>query len=107
MIEESGIGKGERVLAKASLYPRFEYGDELQVNCKLKKPDGMYYARQGAFLFCERPDITKIGEKKAIFNGQNFGAKAYCCRGVNRLWHEPQASFMAGLLYGYRGAWVT
>ncbi len=104
MIEESGIGKGERVLAKASLYPRFEYGDELQVNCKLKKPDGMYYARQGAFLFCERPDITKIASDKGNFlMAKILALKHIVAERVNRLWHEPQASFMAGLLYGYRG----
>lgn len=91
-------------LVKSGLYPRFEYGDELQVTCKLKKPDGMYYARQGAFLFCERPDIIKIGEKKGnFFMAKILEFKHIVAEQVNRLWHEPQASFMAGLLYGYRG----
>lgn len=91
-------------LVQAGLYPRFEYGDELSITCKLKHPDGMYYARQGAFLFCERPDITKIGSNKGNFlMAKILALKHIVAERVNRLWHEPQASFMAGLLYGYRG----
>ncbi len=93
-----------RILVQAGLYPRFNYGDELQITCKLKKPDGMYYARQGTFLFCERPDITKISSDSGnFFMAKILALKHIVAERVNRLWHEPQASFMAGLLYGYRG----
>src|SRR3989339_713482 len=91
-------------LVKSGLYPRYNYGDELQVTCKLKKPDGMYYARQGTFLSCERPDINRIGSGKGNFlMAKILALKHIVAERVNRLWHEPQASFMAGLLYGYRG----
>lgn len=105
-IESCYLGHGScmDVLVKSGLYPRFEYGDELSITCKLKKPDGMYYAKEGTFLSCDRPDITKIGEKKGSFlMAKILALKHIVAERVNRLWHEPQASFMAGLLYGYRG----
>jgi|SRR3989339_328015 len=94
----------ELFLVKSGLYPRFEYGDELQVTCKLKKPDGMYFAKEGTFLSCDRPYISKIASGKGnFFMAKILALKHIVAERVNRLWHEPQASFMAGLLYGYRG----
>lgn len=103
--------------AKYDLYPRFQYGDEVKVNCTLQIPKpiedktggqafryDLYLARYHIFSTCEHPWIEKVdsGGGSQIFawmlQGKNFLATK-----ITALWPEPDASFMAGLLYGYRG----
>ncbi len=104
--------KNQRIFVKLGLYPRFAYGDRLQITCKsLKKPErfddfrwDMYLARYGVFLQCLGPQVKKLGG----FKGSGLKAMILTVKGnfagtIDRLWHEPYASFMAGLLYGYRG----
>ncbi len=99
------------VYFKYDLYPRYVYGDELSVSCKLQKPEpqddfryDMYLARYGVFYTCNQPSIKKIGEGKGnIAFEYVLSFKSILADHVNTLWHEPHASFMAGLLYGYRG----
>lgn len=101
---ESEKVKSKKILVRAGLYPRFVYGDELSVTCKLKQPDEMYLQKQGAFLYCDRPEITKLNSNKGNwFIGKILALKHAVANKVIQLWHESQASFVAGLLYGYRG----
>ena len=100
-----------KVYVRTQLYPRYKYGDRVKIDCDLAQPEvfddfryDMYLANMGVFSICNNPSLEKIEgrggsavfakimEYKNIFAGQ-----------VNRLWHEPYASFVAGLLYGYRG----
>jgi competence protein ComEC len=100
-----------RVYVKSELYPRYVYGDVLQITCRVEVPEpiedfryDMYLARFRVFALCQTPRITKVGEG----DGQSlyrfiFSLKIMVAEKINVLWHEPYASFMAGLLYGYRG----
>lgn len=101
----------EKIYWKSSLYPRYEYGDELKVVCEIKKPEAsedfrydMYLARYGVFAECMSAQVKKIDEDGGnfVFRGI-FGFKNVVASKIGQLWHEPYASFMAGLLYGYRG----
>jgi len=99
------------VLVKYLLYPRLSYGDELRITCTLRKPEpiedfryDMYLARFNIYTTCSRPYIQKVGEKHAhMFMFYILRAKEIAAQRINELWPEPHASFMAGLLYGYRG----
>ena len=93
-------------------YPVFNYGDVVDVRCRrLEKPEpiedfryDMYLARFGISYICRSPEIKKIGEGGGYKLFVNiFSFKDHVADRVNRLWHEPYAGFMAGLLYGYRG----
>lgn len=96
---------------KSTLYPRYDYGDELEINCKLQIPKSsenfryeMYLARYGVFFECKNVKINKISSGNGNFILQGiFSFKKIISQKINNLWHEPLASFMAGLLYGYRG----
>jgi len=107
---DKGVGEG-RVYFKFALYPRYEYGDELDVYCQIKKPEQIedfrfdkYLALKKTFAFCGVPQIRKIGENKGNFLMSSvLIVKNSFAQKINRLWHEPNASFVAGLLYGYRG----
>ena len=100
-----------RIYVKSHLYPRYSYGDILSIDCSLKRPEpiedfryDMYLARYRVFWICRAPRISKQGAGEGSHMLQYiYRLKESVARKVNLLWHEPHASFMAGLLYGYRG----
>jgi competence protein ComEC len=49
----------------------------------------------------ERDPSTAVG--MTFLMSRILNVKGLVAEKVNQLWHEPHASFMAGLLYGYRG----
>lgn len=100
-----------RVYVKSGLYPRYSYGDKLNIECNLKAPEPVedfrydrFLARYGVFSICEgaRGERVGTGEGNALFRSV-LSLKEVVAERINKLWHEPYASFMAGLLYGYRG----
>jgi len=104
-----------RVYVKYTTYPRYEYGDVLQMRCRLERPEpvedfryDMFLARFRVFTLCTAPQIKQIGEGHGVlFFRTIFSFKIAVAKKINLLWHEPYASFMAGLLYGYRGGLGT
>jgi len=100
-----------RVYLKSGLYPRYSYGDRLNLECDLQAPEPIedfrydrYLARSGVFSLCQGARIkqTGTGEGNMLFRSI-LSLKEVVAERINTLWHEPYASFMAGLLYGYRG----
>ncbi len=102
---------GGKIYLKYLLYPRYEYGDKLEIECNLEAPEPIedfrydkYLARFGVHTLCQNPKITKIGsEGGSKILASIYDMKTVVADKINKLWHEPKASFMAGLLYGYRG----
>ncbi len=100
-----------RTYVKSNLYPRYKYGDVLKLGCDLTSPEpiedfryDMYLAKLGVFSLCQNPKIQKVDEGGGnFFMRKILGVKDGLAEQINRLWPEPHASFMAGLLYGYRG----
>lgn len=106
-----------QVYLKSDLYPRYRYGEELELKCTIQIPEPIedtttgitfrydrYLSRYGIFSICGKPQIEQTG----IFKGSQFyrgifSFKEILAEHINNLWHEPYASFVAGLLYGYRG----
>lgn len=108
---DEGRHTGELVYISAELYPRYEYGDALALTCELERPEAfedfrydMYLASRGVFLTCNRPSINLVQEEKQsnLFRSL-YVFKTQVAEQINQLWPEPYGSFMAGLLYGYRG----
>ncbi len=99
------------VYTKYALFPRFYYGDMLDVSCKLTKPEQIedfaydkYLARYDMFAICDNATINKIGEGSGNSAMRTIlKLKESVAERIRILWQEPHASFMAGLLYGYRG----
>jgi len=117
---ESASNVNGRLYLQLPLYPRYNYGDELKLTCRVNQPepttDGfrydMYLARFGIFALCTNPQVQRVGEGSSahaqskegnFFYDKIFKLKNAVAQKVQTLWVEPQASFMAGLLYGYRG----
>ena len=98
------------VLLNAYLYPRYQYGDQIDFSCQIKKPEPIedfsydkYLARYGVYALCSRPSIKLIDQKQGnpVFQIL-YGIKAKFVAKSNQLLHEPQASFLAGILIGAR-----
>ncbi len=101
---------GGNVLVNAKLYPAYRYGDELEIKCKLQKPEPIedfaydkYLAKENIYSVCCWPEIKflKSGEGNKIVAGI-LRVKGKLVATVNRILPEPQAAFLGGLLYGAR-----
>ena len=103
-----------KVLVKLPLYPQYNFGDTLEIKCRLQEPQNSpdfdfnyqkYLAKDGVWSLCASPKIISaamptnswIKLAKQIYN-----LKTFLQNQINRLWPEPQSSLLAGLLYGAR-----
>jgi len=105
------------VYIKSELYPRYAYGEQLNIECQIEKPEPIedkengttfrydrYLSRMNIYALCQNPVINPTGETKgSIFYTYIFSFKTKLANKIEHIWHEPYASFVAGLLYGYRG----
>ncbi len=100
-----------RVLLNTGLFPEYQYGDELEITCRLQTPEPIedfrydkYLARYNIYSLCYYPKkILKISENERNFlKGAILKIKSKFVFVVNRIYPEPQASFLGGLLYGAR-----
>ncbi|OGY83703.1 MAG: hypothetical protein A3F54_04950 [Candidatus Kerfeldbacteria bacterium RIFCSPHIGHO2_12_FULL_48_17] len=98
------------VLVTAPLYPEYSYGDVLEIRCTLERPgiiDGFRYDRflelTGVYWTCSRPAIRLVshGQGNQVMGFLLVGKGDLLGR-INRILHEPYASFLAGLLLGVR-----
>ncbi len=111
----SGEKVNGKIFFEMPLYPRYTYGDVLKVNCGLSTPKAsedfrydMYLAKFGVFSLCQHPKISFVDAKKGnFFYAYILDFKDGFAQKIQNLWHEPYASFVAGILYGYRGGLGT
>jgi competence protein ComEC len=101
-----------RVLVKNLLYPAYRYGDQIKIICTLQSPKinqegnfryDKYLAAQTIWSICGSPRITVLSSGHGYkFFELLWNGKALLGRQIEKLWSEPESSFMAGLLYGSR-----
>lgn len=97
-----------RVLVKASIYPQYNYGDNLEIKCLLKTPEKIdnfdyqaYLSRYGIESLCSYPKITDLrnntGQKwyTAILKFKTRSVEI-----INRQLPEPQAGILTATLLG-------
>jgi len=98
-----------KLLVVGDLYPRFEYGDEVALTGKLVVPEPIETFKYDQYLF--RFGITKISyrpQMALVSKGHGvlamlFKGKMILLEQINRMYHEPFGSLIAGLVVGYRG----
>jgi competence protein ComEC len=104
-----------KVAVKMNLYPRYEYGQNIDLVCDLESPKAFedfrydkYMQLQGVWSLCQKPEIKGAeGKSGNVLFSFIYTIKSHIAEKINLLWHEPYASFVAGLLYGYRGGLGT
>lgn len=103
-----------KILLKTKLYPEYHYGDVLKFTCRLERPApsddspwryDKYLALRSVSAVCSAPKrLAVVGEappNRAL--ALLLRGKARLEAHLERLFPEPEASFMGGLLYGSRG----
>jgi competence protein ComEC len=99
-----------KVLLKMFLYPEYEYGDLLEIKCRLVTPEPIeefkydrYLARYGIYSVCYYPGVHLLdkGQGNSLMSGVLKLKKSVETK-INQTISEPQASLTAGILIGSR-----
>ena len=99
-----------KVLIKAPLFPQYDYGDQVEVTCKLKKPEPIedfrydkYLSRYGIYSVCYNAGIFVTQKNRGSWlKAQLLNFKDKILKIINQTIPEPQAAFLAGILLGAR-----
>ncbi len=108
-----------KLIIKNKIHPEFHYADWLSVTCQLAAPENLpdstfrydkYLARKGVSLVCNNPKIQTAAPLPLSWNeriatgamSKILWLKSSVQNQLNRLWAEPDSSFLAGVLYGSR-----
>lgn len=96
------------VMVTGNRYPVYEYGDCLLIDGELRKPDvidnfdyGEYLSRYGIHTVIYQAKIKKINSENSLLK-MVFGFKMDFETRISKVFAEPYAGFMAGLLLGSR-----
>jgi competence protein ComEC len=98
------------VLIKTPLFPKYEYGDEVDVTCKLKTPQPIedfrydnYLARYNIYSVCYNAGIfVKNKNQGNWLKARLLNLKNILVSSINQTLPEPHAAFLAGILIGER-----
>ncbi len=108
-----------KILVKTRLYPKYNYGDLLEVNGKIQKPENFdngfdyinFLAKDGIFSISNYPSIKNLNftptSKILVWEQIQkilFKIKSAFLENLNKILPEPQSTFAAGLLIGSRNA---
>ncbi|PIR13017.1 hypothetical protein COV49_03575 [Candidatus Falkowbacteria bacterium CG11_big_fil_rev_8_21_14_0_20_39_10] len=98
-----------KILATTNIYPEYNYGDELEINCQLQSPEEFsgfaydrYLARYNIYSVCYYPKIKKIDEKGSRFYKKIFAVKNKLKNTVNFGLPEPEAGLANAIILGYK-----
>lgn len=107
-----------KVLVTLGNYPRYEYGDELEISGKLVSPKNFSTGEDGESEFDYRSFLAKddiyslMNYPKVRVIAENQGSRFYRAvyviknkfeENLEKILPEPHSSFLAGLLLGSRG----
>lgn len=96
-----------QVLVVAPLYPQYNFGDRVHVQCRLQQPKSntdfdyaKYLARYHVYTLCYRPQLKRIGETQHWLFTPLYRIRTIVQQQVRRLWPEPVSSLIQGVLLG-------
>ena len=99
-----------RVLININLYPPYQYGDLLEINCALKKPGKInefaydrYLALSRIYAYCSYPKIKLLSQNQGKFAlNAIYQIKQDLIEKISFNLAEPQASLFAAIILGSR-----
>ncbi len=109
-IEAIGVIKG-KVLVNVSLYPEYQYGDLVTINCKLESPEPFsgfaydrYLAKDGIYSQCSYPKVKLVSRNNGDWLlTEIFQFKNKLRSVINSNLPEPLASLFFAINFGSRG----
>lgn len=91
----------EKVLIYARRYPKYVYGDRLEISCEIKKEVFSYYLKQGVTTSCSFPEIKLLtGHSGSIFIRKILEIRDQVSERVEKLLPEPESSLLSGIWWG-------
>ena len=100
---------GHVLVSDHSGYPQYKYGDRVRATGKIEQPGiienfnyANYLSRYGIYAVMYRAHVEKIEDGSLSFFRILYKIKDRFEEQMNKLYAEPHASFMAGLLTGSR-----
>jgi competence protein ComEC len=99
-----------KLLLKKELYPIYQYGDLLEINCELVPPKPIedfqydkFLAKSGVYSLCYNAKIKLLARDQGNFLlSKIFSFKSFLLERLNKTASEPQAALLAGILLGAR-----
>ena len=99
-----------KVLVSTPMYPKYQYGDLLEINCKLKRPEPFegfrydrYLAKDGIYLTCSYPRIKLVSRGNGDWLLTNiYKFKVKLQQIINSNLPEPAASLFSAITLGAR-----
>lgn len=97
------------ILINSDIFPGYDYGDELEINCVLQKPENfsenfdyqMYLAKDGIYRVCNKAEIRILRSNRGnaiypfILSAKNkFEEK------LSAVFPDPEGAYLKGLLLG-------
>jgi len=104
------LDQKDNILVTTGLYPRYDYGDKLEVTCKLQQPENFegfaydrYLARHDIYSVCYYPKIKLIEKDQAnLLMSKILSIKSKLKNQINKNLPEPQASLFSAIILGSR-----
>jgi competence protein ComEC len=105
----SEASKSLKILINANIYPEYQYGDEINLNCTLETPknyeDGfdysMYLAKDGIYYVCASPKIELTNRNRGSkFYAGIFSVKNKFQRAIAEIIPAPESGLLEGILLG-------
>ncbi|MCR4284234.1 MAG: ComEC family competence protein [Parcubacteria group bacterium] len=107
------VGDGVRILVYGERYPEFNYGDEVGVKGKLKKPENfsgdfnwpLYLAKDNIFyeMFYPKMELISSGNGFILKEGL-FAVKRRFLQNISRVIPSPHSALLGGLVVGSKEA---
>lgn len=96
-----------RVLVKVGLYEDLQYGDRVKVSGILERPEAgdsyaNYLFRYGILMSMDRAQVEVLEPAGFSLRGFLYDFKSLVQNHINRLYFDPEASLVSGLLLGSR-----
>ncbi len=97
-----------RVLVSVPLWPKFDYGDTIEIECTLKKPEqrddfnyAQYLAKSDIYVICGFADIHTISSDNGnVIFATIYHARSYLQQRLYQTLSEPQVSIIDGMILG-------
>jgi len=97
-----------KILVTVALYPEYKYGDELELECKLKQPEvfrgfayDRYLAKYDIYSVCYYPKVKVIpGNDGNIFYAKIFALKEKIAGLIDSGMSEPESSLARPIVFG-------
>src|SRR3989344_7472995 len=99
---------GGRIYVRTDLYPELSYGDIVRVSGAIVPPSrdsyGAYMAKEHIHGTAFYPEIEVIGNRGSPFFAALFGVRQSLKEHISRLFSQPHAAFLSGILIGDKDA---